>query len=301
MANSRNSLKAYFETGKKPIQSNFEELIDSLVHKDEDRTLSVQPIDVNNDEKFVTPKVAKMVVDAHAVKKVNGVSPDSTGNVAINNVSGTASTITGNITKAQVTGLQTDLDSKLNTNNLRTINGNSLVGTTNLVIGGNTPLVLSEFLTAIQTVTGAGQTTLNGNVFTIPPGKSAVITGILCYTCNSTTSGATYGIKVQQQNGGVGNAIGSWSVEVGTTALTSSASVRDGNSFTVAPNNTGGGEVAATVSTTPTTGNISATLTAIVKNTSSTLATTITITLGPSTATAVLSAQIGSGTIVMIS
>lgn len=299
MATSRNDLKVYFETGKKPIQTNFEELIDSLVHKDEDRVSSAQPVDVSNDQKFVTPKVAKMVVDAHAVRKVNGVAPDGTGNVAITNVAGTASTITGNITKAQVTALQADLDSKLNTSNLRTVNGNSLVGTTDLVLGSSS--VLSGFLTAVQTATGAGQTVLTGNVFVIPPGKSAVVTAMLSFTCNSTTSGAVYGIKIQQQNGGSGNAIGSWSAEVGTAASAGSAGIRGGNSFTIAPNITGGGEITATTSTAPASGNISATLTAIIKNTSATLATTVSITMRPSTATATLSAQIGSGTLVVIS
>jgi len=301
MATTRNNLKGYFETGKKPTQSNFEELIDSLVHKDEDRVSSQQPIDVANDEKFVTPKVAKMVVDAHAVRKVNGTSPDASGNVAVTNVSGTASTITGTINKSQVNGLQADLDAKPNTSNIRTVNGNSLIGNTDLVIGGSSSSVLSMFLTVDQVATGAGQTTLKDNVFVIPPGRSAAITSILSFTSNLQTSGVAYGIKVQQQNGGSGNVVGSWSVEISRNAASNYESIRDGSSFSVAPNNTGGGEVTSTTSTTPSTGNISATLSCILQNLSATLSTTVTVTIRPSTSTAAVTAKIGSGTIVVVS
>lgn len=301
MATTRNNLKEYFETGKKPTQSNFEELIDSVVHKDEDRISSALPIDVNNDEKFVTPKVAKMVVDAHAVRKVNGLSPDSSGNVAVTNVSGTASTITGNINKSQVNGLQADLDGKLNSSNLRTVNGNSLIGTSDLVVGGGSSSVLSKFLITDQVVTGAAQTVLTGNVFVIPPGKSAVITGLLAFTSNLQTSGVAYGIKVQQQNGGTGNVVGSWSIEISRNADSNFESIRDGSSFSILPNNTGGGEVTSTVATTAATGNISATLSCILQNLSATLSTTVSVTIRPSTSTAAVTAKIGSGTFAVVS
>jgi hypothetical protein len=299
MATNRTNLKGYFQAGNKPTQSNFEELIDSVVHKDEDRISSSQPIDINNDEKFVTPKVAKMVVDAHAVRKVNGVAPDTSGNVSIANVSGTASSITGSITKVQVNGLQSDLDGKVNTSNLRTVNGNSLVGNTDLVVGASS--VLSKFLTADQVVTGSNQTILTGNIFVIPPGKSAVITGLLSFTSNQLTSGVAYGIKVQQQNGGTGTVVGSWSIEISRNAASNYESIRDGSSFSILPNNTGGGEVISTSATTASTGNISATLSCILQNLSATLSTTVSITLKPSIPTASVIAKIGSGTIAVIS
>lgn len=302
MTNTRNNLKGYFQAGKIPTQSNFSESIDSFVHLEEDKASSIGTVDIEDDKKFVTPKVAKMLVDKYAVQKVNGSGPDGSGNVTITNITGTAATITGTVSKSQVDGLQGDLDAKINTSQLRTINGNSLIGTTDLVISAQAASsVQSAFLTLVQTVTGAGQSILTDHVFIIPPGKSAAITGILCFTSNSTTSGAAFGIKVQQQNGGTGNAVGGWSIEVATTAATSNASVRDGNSFVILPNNTGGGEVTSTVSTTPSTGNISATLSAVIKNTSLTLVTTISITIRPSVSTAILSAQPGTGTVVVIS
>lgn len=301
MTTTRNNLKGYFQTGSKPTQSNLEELIDSVVHKEEDRISTTQPIDVNNDEKFVTPKVVKMLVDAFAVRKVNGVSPDTSGNVSIANVPGTASTITGNINKSQVSGLQGDLDGKLNISNLRTVNGNSLIGTSDLLISGGSSSVLSKFLITDQVVTGAGQTVLTGNVFVIPPGRSAVVTGLLAFTSNLQTSGVAYGIKVQQQNGGTGNVVGSWSIEISRNALSNYESIRDGSSFSILPNNTGGGEVTSTSATTASTGSISATLSCILQNLSPTLSTTVSVTIRPSTSTASVSAKIGSGTIVVIS
>lgn len=302
MTNSRKNLKEYFQIGKKPTQSNFSESIDSFAHLEEDKASSLEAVNVEDDNKFVTPKVAKMIVDTHSIRKVNGIGPDNSGNVTVNDISGTASTITGNVSKSQVDGLQEDLDAKISTADLRTINGNSLIGNTDLVIasqGGSS--IQSAFLSSVQTVTGGGQSILTDHVFVIPPGKSAVITGILSFTSNSTSSGAAYGLKVQQQNGGTGNAVGAWSVEVATTAATSNASVRDGSSFIVLPNNTGGGEVTSTVATTASTGNISATLSAVIKNTSSTLVTTISITIRPSVSTATLNVQPGTGTVVVIS
>lgn len=302
MSSSRTNLKTYFQTGKKPTQAQFEAVIDSFVHLDEDKALSTATVDVTNDTKFVTPKAAKSIVDAYGVKKVNNIAPDAAGNVTVTNIAGTAAGLSANIAQSQVTGLTTALDAKVASSNLRTVNGNSLIGTTDLVIGGSAgSTVLSSFLTDVQTVTGSGQSTLTGNVFVIPPGKSAVITGILSFTSSLTTSGASYGIKVQQQTGGTGNVVGAWSIEVGVTSATSATSVRDGGSFVILPNNTSSGEVTGTTSTTASSGNISATLSAILKNTSTTLSTTVTITLRPYVTTANIIAQPGSGTIVVIS
>jgi len=96
----KNTLKSYFNMGDRPTEQNFADLIDSTV------------------------------------SKVNNVLPDAQGNVTITNVS-TASTITGSITKSQVTGLQTDLDAKVNTSTLKTVNGTILTnGPGNVVIDG---------------------------------------------------------------------------------------------------------------------------------------------------------------------
>ncbi len=137
----RSELKSYFESGKRPNQSEFEDLIDSkLNHIDDKASYSEIETGVDN-EKFITSLGAKQSVLKHApVKSVNNTFPDSGGNVIITNVTGTANTITGSITKSQVTGLVTDLNSKqatlVNGTSIKTINGNNILGSGNIQIIG---------------------------------------------------------------------------------------------------------------------------------------------------------------------
>lgn len=123
---SKNTLKGYFNTGDKPTESNFVNLIDSFVHKTEDRSTTAEVQTGTNNTKFVTPAGAKAAVQhfvpnasetvkglieiatvAEAeegtstsqavtpagakkavekfapVKKVNGLSPDTNGEITI--------------------------------------------------------------------------------------------------------------------------------------------------------------------------------------------------------------------------
>ncbi|HKX87298.1 MAG TPA: hypothetical protein VJL37_11550 [Flavobacterium sp.] len=140
MATSRENLKGYFNTNDRPTESQFFELIESGVHLEEDKA-PTSMVELGSDNaKFVTSVGAKASVLKFApVKKVNNEIPDSNGNVVITNVSGTASTITGSIAKTQVTGLVTDLNAKQNTlvsgTSIKTINGNSVLGSGNITVG----------------------------------------------------------------------------------------------------------------------------------------------------------------------
>lgn len=140
MATSRENLKGYFNTNDRPTESQFFELIESGVHLEEDKA-PTSMVELGSDNtKFVTSVGAKASVLKFApVKKVNNEVPDSNGNVVITNVSGTASTITGSIAKTQVTGLVTDLNAKQNTlvsgTSIKTINGNSVLGSGNIAVG----------------------------------------------------------------------------------------------------------------------------------------------------------------------
>ncbi len=137
MTTTREALKGYFKTNKRPNEAEFEKLIDSAVHLDEDKASDVEAQDGNNNSKFITPQTARLVVETFApVKTINGVTPNSSGDVTITNVSGTASTITGNISQSQVTNLVADLNSKQNTlvsgTNIKTVNGLSIIGSGNV-------------------------------------------------------------------------------------------------------------------------------------------------------------------------
>ncbi len=138
---NRTELKVYFQTNKRPNQTEFENLIDSNLNLLEDKASNADAQNNQVDDKFLTPKTAKQSVIAFApVKKVNNITPDSNGNVAIVNVTGTATSITASIGKNQVTGLQTELDSKQavleSGTNIKTINGQTLLGNGGIIIPG---------------------------------------------------------------------------------------------------------------------------------------------------------------------
>ncbi len=130
----RNTLKNYFNSGDKPTEQQFSDLIDSIVNIAEDKTDLNAAIDVDNDASFVTPKSAKKLIDTYTVRKVNNTDPDENGNVQVTDIAGTAGSITGNIALNQVTDLQSGLDAKLNTSDIKTVNGQTLVGSGNVEV-----------------------------------------------------------------------------------------------------------------------------------------------------------------------
>lgn len=136
---SRTELKVYFETGKRPTQEEFENLIDSKLNIVDDKATNAEAQNDQIDSKYLTPKTAKLTVQTFApVKKVNNTLPDANGNISVVNVSGSASTITGSISKSQVTGLENDLNGKQNVlvsgTSIKTINGQSMLGNGNLLV-----------------------------------------------------------------------------------------------------------------------------------------------------------------------
>ena len=144
---NRTELKVYFETGKRPTQDEFENLIDSNLNILDDKATNAEAQNDQIDNKYLTPKTAKQAVQTFApVKKVNNISPDSNGNVSITNVTGSASTITGSISKSQVTGLENDLNGKQNVlvsaTNIKTINGQSILGNGDLTIASSSQIKL---------------------------------------------------------------------------------------------------------------------------------------------------------------
>lgn len=144
---NRIELKEYFETGKRPTQEEFENLVDSKLNIEDDKASLADAQNDQVDNKYLTPQTGKQTVLAFApVKKVNNVSPDSNGNVSITNITGSASTITGSISKSQVTGLENDLNGKQATlvsgTNIKTVNGQPIIGVGDLPIAGLAPIKL---------------------------------------------------------------------------------------------------------------------------------------------------------------
>lgn len=144
---NRTELKEYFQTTFRPTQQDFENLIDSNLNIEEDKASLTDAQNDQVDNKYLTPQTGKQTVLTFApVKKVNNVSPDSNGNVSITNVTGSASTITGSISKSQVTGLENDLNGKQATlvsgTNIKTINGQPIIGEGDFAIAGSAPIKL---------------------------------------------------------------------------------------------------------------------------------------------------------------
>ncbi|QEE50661.1 hypothetical protein FUA48_14060 [Flavobacterium alkalisoli] len=80
----RNILKSFFNTGDRPTENQFSDLVDSFVHQSEDKASTAEIQAGTNNAKYVTPAGAKASVQTFApVKTVNGQTPVS-GNVSIN-------------------------------------------------------------------------------------------------------------------------------------------------------------------------------------------------------------------------
>jgi hypothetical protein len=159
------------------------------------------------------------------------------------------------------------------------------------VAGGSGLTGTSAILTATQANSTVTPAVLTGHTFTIPPGKTLLLTGQLIFTAAATTTGAGYGIRVAQPAGANGNAQGSWSIQVQLSSAVTATGLRDGDVFNVAANTNALGEVLGTASVA---GNNSATTQAVIKNQSSNVTTTVTVEFRSEVATSAVTAQIGT-------
>ena len=85
----RNILKSFFNTGDRPTENQFSDLVDSFVHQNENKASTAEIQTGTNNSKYVTPAGAKASVQTFTpIKTVNGINPVS-GNVTINTGGGT--------------------------------------------------------------------------------------------------------------------------------------------------------------------------------------------------------------------
>ena len=189
---NRGILKSFFETGKRPIQEEFENLIDSQLNIEEDKASEADAQNDQIDNKYLTPKTVKKSIETFAtVKKVNNITPDSNGNIVVTNVSGTASSITGTISKNQVTGLENDLNNKqdvlVSGTNVKTINGQSIVGSGDLSVSGPVKLigVLSSNFTLSNSNTSQNAFPPSSDAYTLTANKTYFFKGKFLITNGS--------------------------------------------------------------------------------------------------------------------
>lgn len=178
----KNTLKSYFNTGDRPTEQEFADVIDSALNIHDDKADTTATIDITDDTLFITPKSAKKLIDTHAVIKINNVSPDATGNLQIDNITGTAGSITGSIEKSQVTGLQAELGSKLNSDSLKTINNQSLIGSGNINLNSSNSSSLSLLALPSSSYTIPGTVSPNAfpedcDTFTLQANKTYFLRG----------------------------------------------------------------------------------------------------------------------------
>ena len=156
----------------------------------------------------------------------------------------------------------------------------------------STPSVQSAVLTATQSNNTTAEQTLTGHTFTIPPGKSAVITGNLIFTAAAITKGAFYGVLVTQGDGANDNAVGSWQAYINISSAVTATGLADGDAFDLA----GGASTptgAGVLGTGTSAGNNAARLSCLVKNNSTNVNTTVQIRFRSENTSAV-TAQIGT-------
>lgn len=196
MATSREALKGYFETNKRPNEAEFEKLIDSAVHLDEDKASDVEAQSGSNTSKFITPHTARLVVETFApVKTVNGIVPNPSGNVTITNVTGTASTITGEITQNQVMDLVGDLNSKqdalVSGSNIKTVNGFSIVGSGNVGFISLIGIPSSSFGLGLTASTPHNAFPTGCDEFTLSSNKTYLLKGKYIFSFTGVTTRIT--------------------------------------------------------------------------------------------------------------
>ena len=224
-----------------------------------------------------TSDVSKNVLSATKLTtpvNINGVSFDGTSNITISDSTKIASTEKGAANGVASLGS----DGKVPVEQLPSTGGTSM---------------LSAVLTDTQTNSTVTPAILTDHTFTIPPGKTANIQGILVFTSAGTIKGAFYGVRVTQGAGANGNAVGSWRAYVNISSAATANGLADGDVFNLA-----GGEStpagAGVLGTATVAGNNSAKLSCIIKNNSTNANTTVNIMFRSEVAGSAVTAQIGT-------
>lgn len=174
---NRTTLKSYFNTDDRPTEAQFADLIDSSVNVTDDKATTSEAQAGNVDTKYTTPlKVKEAILQLAPVKTVNSKTP-SAGNVAL--------------AIADIPNLQSGLDGKQATlvsgTTIKTINGNSLLGSGNLAI--LTPLEL----TTDSSSTGTTRSTVVAFNFAVAAGKKYLIQLLGEYQTAATSTGGSIG------------------------------------------------------------------------------------------------------------
>lgn len=152
----------------------------------------------------------------------------------------------------------------------------------------------SVVLSATQANSTVTPAVLAGHTFTIPPGKTLQLQGVMIFQTPAATTGGALGVRVAQGAGANGNAQGNWEGEVAVGAGGSTGGLRNAGPYNVAGGANTYGEIVGTgVSAVNT--NHNARMQATIKNNSSNANTTVTVEFRSEVASSACTAQIGTG------
>lgn len=152
--------------------------------------------------------------------------------------------------------------------------------------------IVKSVLTGTQANSTVTPAVLTGCSFTLTPGQSINLTGILIATAAAITTGAALGVRVAQGAGANGNARGAVFGLVNVSSSATATALTDGDVFNVAG---GANALVEVLGTATTAGNNAATVSAIITNTSTNANTTVTVEFRSEVAASAVTAQAGSG------
>lgn len=166
-------------------------------------------------------------------------------------------------------------------------------------IGGGAQVV-KAFLTATQDNTTVTPAILTGHTFTIPPGKSLQLNGVLVFTAAGTLTGAFYGMRGTQGTGADGNLVGAWHAYVNISSAAAANGLATGNAFSLAGGASTPDATSGVLGTASTAGNNSAAIVVTAHNTSTNVDATVSLIFRSERADSAVTAQIGTGAVGII-
>lgn len=154
------------------------------------------------------------------------------------------------------------------------------------------PSLVSSFLTATQANSTTTLAVVTGHTFTLAPGEVLMLNGQVVCTAAAITTGLSIAVRVAQAAAAGGNAIGSWSGQIGLQDIAASTQLYDADIFNVAA---GTNTVRQMIGTGTTAGNNGASYQVVVKNNGTSGVATVTVEFASEVAASAVTLQIGTG------
>jgi hypothetical protein len=205
MASNRNTLKGYFNVGDRPTDTQFADLIDSVINIDEDKASDAEAEAGTNNTKFITPKTAKKSVEKFAVLKVNNTLP-TTGNIDIKNINGSSILGTGNLDLATQSAMATAQTA------LTTLQNDKV----DKVAGKG--LSTNDYTNAEKTKLSSIRPQLSMPVLANPTTTTETVVAQWTLPANYLSAGMSLQVNSSYISGGTGTVI--WKLRIGTLGTT---------------------------------------------------------------------------------